>query len=185
LAALAIQITQHVLLIPASINLFHITAFFNETPPEPHAEQPPRLHRGNWGTASHTVRVGRNDVHLPDDEELNKMWEMSLLTFALPSQYDTKLTTTGHQEADQALYSPALVLAWVLSNMTLCGVVWHVALLNEDRQKSQEGAINFGSFTAYLSVVSWGVGGFWAWKFLFVLWYRLSKVLSIHRLIGR
>lgn len=124
--------------------------------------------------------TGRIAVHIPqDDGELNAQYEAQIERFVAQSPKAKLLVPPS-----RPLYSQGLVLTWALSNLLLCALLWYLVLPNEGGQISHVDNINSGRFMLYFTIVNWAIGGFWVCKFVGVLWYRISKVLSLGRVTG-
>ncbi|KAL4997879.1 chitin synthase-domain-containing protein [Aspergillus recurvatus] len=165
---------QYVLCTLAHVNFFDIFTFMYTNP------SVSRQHEAVAGETltptSYFVLRNRVRIDLPDEEDLNKAYDASLMQFLdRPDPKSARLPLVENQCIQRA-YPDRVVLAWALSNMLLCAVILNTTpsvkagLAGSDLQN-----INTGLRTAYLLVVFWLIGCLEGIKFMGAILFVMKE----------
>lgn len=163
---------------PTYINILNVYAFCN-------------THDITWGTkgddkaeklpSATTKADGKVDVSIPtDDNDLNSQYETELRVFS--TKYVTPPKTPSPSDKQEDYYKgfrSSVVLAWMFSNLALCGVVLQTGGLSlvvaeEDRDKVENTRIKI-----YMFVVLWSVAGLAAFRFIGAMWFLIVRMVSL------
>jgi len=162
---------------PTYINILNVYAFCN-------------THDITWGTkgddkaeklpSATTKPGGKVDVNIPTDEgDLNSQYESELRVFSTKFAPPPKAPSAQDKQEDYYKgFRSSVVLAWMFSNLALCGVVLLTGGLSltidpQAREEAENRRIEI-----YMFVVLWSVAGLAAFRFIGAVWFLIVRMVS-------
>jgi chitin synthase len=172
------SLIQYMLLSPTYTNVLNVYAFCN-------------THDITWGTKgddkaeklpSVNTKDGEGKTDLPDEGDLNAMYERELAVFATKPVKENKPPTPDQIQEKQMDYyrgvRTVVVLIWMIMNFALVAVVLSSAgvekIVPNNGQSEEE--IKSERANIYLGIVLWSVAGLSAFKFLGMLWFLIVRM---------
>ncbi|RYP16039.1 hypothetical protein DL765_005355 [Monosporascus sp. GIB2] len=166
---------QYLLLTPTFINILNVYAFCN-------------THDISWGTkgddkAEELPKVdtkdGKGKTELPDEGDLNAMYERELAVFSM-KYVEAKKEPTDVQKAEAQMdyyrwIRSLNVLIWMITNFGLIALVLSTAGLdNLDPSASEEAETRRAN--TYMAVILWSVAVLSAFKFIGLCWFLVVRM---------
>lgn len=169
------SLVQYMLLSPTFTNVLNVYAFCN-------------THDISWGTKgddkpdklpSVSTKDGAGKADLPDEADLNTMYERELAVFAQKHVEEKKALTPSQLDEKQLDYyrgvRTVVVLLWMVTNFGLAAVVLSTAGLdritpNTNAETKEQRA------TIYMAVVLYSVAALSGFKFIGAMWFLVVRM---------
>lgn len=168
------SLVQYMLLTPMFTNVLNVYAFCN-------------THDISWGTKgddkpdklpSVSTKDGAGKADLPDEADLNTMYERELAVFARKFVEEKKSPSPSQLEEKQMDYyrgvRTVVVLLWMIMNFGLCAVVLSTAGL--DRITPTTADSKTQRSTIYMAVVLYSVAALSGFKFIGAMWFLVVRM---------
>ena len=167
---------QYILLTPTYINILNVYAFCN-------------THDITWGTKGDDKAVklpsanlkpgGKVDVDIPqDDGDLNDQYEreMSVISQKAPKEVSAPHPADKQEDYYKGFRS-TVVLAWIFSNLALCGIILSTGLdridVSNTAQTEEQRAI------IYMKVILYSVAALSLFRFIGAMWFLIVRMVSL------